>query len=484
MTFINAPNITRRKFIKSSAVIAGVSFVGVSMPDKKLDLNNYQSKRPNISDRKFSSEVVEKTIVEVKASIADEELAWMFENCFPNTLDTTVRYEEIDGKPDSFVITGDIDAMWLRDSTAQVWPYLSLTTQDEKLKKLIAGVVNRQTRCILIDPYANAFNYDKEGSHWESDLTDMKPELHERKWEIDSLCYAIRLAYGYWKETGDISCFDDNWIKAMKLVLQTFREQQRKDSLGPYKFQRITAVSTDTLPLGGYGNPTRFCGLINSGFRPSDDACIFSYLIPSNQFAVVSLKQLAEIFKEVLSDEEFSKQFLLLADEVNEAVNKYAISEHLDHGKIYAYEVDGFGNQLFVDDANIPSLMALPYLGYCDKDDEIYLSTRKYLLSEDHPYYFKGKFAEGIGGPHVGLDMVWPMSIIIRAFTTGDEEEIKYCLKMLKETHAGTGFMHETFHKDDPENYTRSWFAWANTLFGELILTLYKTKPHLLSNQY
>lgn len=445
---------------------------------------NFINQRPKFNERKFTSEVVESAIDEVKKGIADDELAWMFENCFPNTLDTTVRYEEIDGKPDTFVITGDINAMWLRDSTAQVWPYLSLINKDQPLKKLIAGVINRQTQCILIDPYANAFNYSNEGSPWQSDLTEMKPELHERKWEIDSLCYAIRLSHGYWKETGDISCFDNGWTKAMKLVLQTFREQQRKDNLGPYKFQRTSGVSTDTLPLSGYGNPTKPTGMIHSGFRPSDDACIYSYLVPSNQFAVVSLKQLAEIFNEVFSDEQLSKQFLLLSDEINEAVNKYAISEHLDYGKIFAYEVDGFGNKLFMDDTNVPSLFSLPYLGYCDNNDEIYLNTRKYLLSKDHPYYFNGKFAEGIGGPHVGLDMVWPMSIIIRAFTTEDDEEIKYCIKMLKETHAGSGFIHETFHKDDPKNFTRSWFSWANTLFGELIFTLYKTKPHLLEDKY
>lgn len=447
-------------------------------------LNKYNSQRPEISKRNFTSKMVESTIAEVKKTIADDELAWMFENCFPNTLDTTIQYNEIDGKPDTFVITGDINAMWLRDSTAQVWPYLPLSAKDEKLKKLIAGVINRQTKCILIDPYANAFNFDKEGSQWESDFTEMRPEVHERKWEIDSLCYSIRLSNCYWKETGDVSCFDSDWIKAMKLVVQTFKVQQRKDGLGPYKFQRANGVASDTLPLGGYGNPTKPNGMIHSGFRPSDDACIYSYLIPSNLFIVIALKQLAEIFNEVINDKDFSDQCSLLADEISEAVNKYAISEHLDYGKIYAYEVDGFGNQLFMDDTNVPSLFALPYLDCFYADDEIYLNTRRYLLSEDHPYYFKGKFADGIGGPHIGLDMVWPMNIILRALTTQDEEEIKLCIKMLKDTHAGTGFMHESFHKNDPKNYTRSWFAWANTLFGELILTLYKTKPHLLKNKY
>ena len=288
--------ITRRKFIKGSLIISGTALAGVNAANINFGKSDFISNRPKINERKFVSTAVESVIEEVKEVISDREIAWMFENCYPNTLDTTVRYEEKNGKQDTFVITGDIDAMWLRDSTAQVWPYLPLISKDESLKNLIRGVINRQTNCILIDPYANAFNYSNEGSHWESDLTDMKPELHERKWEIDSLCYPIRLAYGYWKETRDISLFDENWINAMKLVYKTFIEQQRKENLGPYKFQRTTAVSTDTLPLGGYGNPTKPNGMINSGFRPSDDACIYGYLVPSNLFAVVSLRQVSEIF--------------------------------------------------------------------------------------------------------------------------------------------------------------------------------------------
>ncbi len=285
------------------------------MPNKYFRDNKFISRRPEESERKYFSPSVESLIVEIKKNIADPELAWMFENCYPNTLDTTVRYEEKKGKPDTFVITGDINAMWLRDSSAQVWPYVSLLNEDDGLKKLIAGVINRQTKCILIDPYANAFNYSDEGSHWQSDLTDMKPELHERKWEIDSLCYPIRLAYAYWKKTDDTSLFDDNWVKAMKLVLKTFREQQKKDGMGPYSFQRLNGVATDTLPLGGYGNPVRPNGMIFSGFRPSDDACIYGFLVPANLFAVLSLRQLAEIFNSVQND-------LPLANECNNLANE------------------------------------------------------------------------------------------------------------------------------------------------------------------
>ncbi|MFZ1290086.1 MAG: glycoside hydrolase family 125 protein [Melioribacteraceae bacterium] len=476
--------ISRRKFIKNTATISGISMLGINMTTELFAEKKFVTQRPNISERKFVSDAVEKTIVDVKKNIADEELAWMFENCFPNTLDTTVKFEIKNGKPDTFVITGDINAMWLRDSSAQVWPYLALVKKDEPLRKLIAGVINRQTKCILIDPYANAFNYSNEGSYWQSDLTDMKPELHERKWEIDSLCYTVRLAHGYWKETNDSSIFDENWTKAMKLVLQTFREQQRKDNLGPYKFQRVSAVATDTVPLGGYGNPTKPNGMINSSFRPSDDACIYGYLVPSNLFALQSIKQLHEIITNVVKNDQILNECNELKNELEENINKYSVKEHLTYGKIFAYEIDGFGNMLFMDDANVPSLLALPYLDCVEENDEVYKNTRKFILSSDNPYFYKGKFGEGIGGPHVGLNMIWPMTIIMRALTSNDDDEIKNCLSTLKKTHGETGFMHETFHKDDPKNFTRSWFAWANTLFGELIFTLYKTKPYLLKNQY
>ncbi len=441
---------------------------------------DYITQRPSIDQRKFVSESVEAIIVRVKRRIADPELAWMFENCYPNTLDTTVRFSIRNGKPDGFVITGDIAAMWLRDSTAQVWPYLPLATEDRKLRSLLAGVVNRQTRCILIDPYANAFNDGPSGSHWASDLTDMKPELHERKWEIDSLCYPIRLAYGYWQTTGDASVLDADWQAAASLIVETFREQQRKRERGPYKFQRVTAVAYDTVPLGGYGNPTRRVGLIHSMFRPSDDACIYPFLVPANLFAAHALSQLREIFGEEIGDRAFAEQCGELAEEVVSAIAENAILEHPGRGRIYAYEVDGFGNALFMDDANVPSLLALPYLGAVDRSDPVYQATRRFLLSEDNPYFFRGKESEGVGSPHVGLDMIWPLGIIMRALTSVDEEEILSCLRMLRATHGGTGFMHESFHKDDPTNFTRPWFAWANTLFGELIVTLHGERPHLL----
>ncbi|MEN7548505.1 glycoside hydrolase family 125 protein [Rapidithrix thailandica] len=471
--------ITRRDFVKTSGIATAGIATGIAIPSVSY-AKKYTSNRPVKKERNFTSMAVEATIENVKKGLADPELAWLFENCFPNTLDTTVSYAEKNGKPDTFIITGDIHAMWLRDSTAQVWPYLPLMKEDEKLQKLVAGLVNRQTQCILIDPYANAFNDGPTGSEWEKDLTEMKPELHERKWEIDSLCYAVRLAHGYWKRTGDTSVFDEDWKKASYLIVKTFKEQQRLDGNGPYSFMRVTERQTDTVAGAGYGNPIKPVGLICSTFRPSDDATIYPFLVPSNYFAVTSLKQLATIHTEVLKNPEFAKECKDLAYTVEQALQQYAIHEHPYFGRIYAFEVDGFGNKVFMDDANVPSLLSMPYLDACDVNDDIYQNTRKFLFSEFNPYYFRGKAADGIGGPHVGMDMIWPMSIVMRAFTSTDEEEIRQCIRLLKATHGGTGFMHESFHKDDPKNFSRKWFAWANTLFGELILKLYQEKPQLL----
>lgn len=433
----------------------------------------YESQRPAEGDRLFHSDAVEAKIEQVSASLTNPKLSWMFVNCYPNTLDTTVHFKESeDGTPDTFVYTGDIHAMWLRDSGAQVWPYVRFAKEDEAIRKLIAGVVNRQFKCINIDPYANAFNMGPTGSEWQSDYTDMNPYDHERKYEIDSHCYPIRLAYEYWKVTGDTSIFGDEWIESIHNTLTVFRDQQRKEGYGPYSFRRLTSAQYDT-KSHGYGNPVKPCGLIVSSFRPSDDATVFDFLIPSNFFAVSALNKAAEILEKVNKDKATAKECRRLADEVKKALRKYAVVKHPEFGKIYAYEVDGFGNCYMMDDANAPSLLSLPYLESVSPKDKIWKRTRRFILSEWNPFFFKGSAGEGVGGPHIGDNMVWPMSIIMRAMTSTDDAEIKACLEMLIATDAGTGFMHESFHKDDASDFTRSWFAWANTLFGELIVKLY-----------
>jgi len=469
-------------FLLATAAIPSKMF---SSSTVMFDSRKYLSKRPDINDRKFVSTAVEETITIVKKSVKDDKLRWLFENCFPNTLDTTVKYSVKDGRPDTFVITGDIEAMWLRDSSAQVWPYLSLVKKDKSLQSMIAGLINRQVSCILIDPYANAFNETPIGSYWETDNTQtMSKMLHERKWEIDSLCYPIRLSYNYWKKTNDTSVFDENWHKAMVLVLNTFKEQQRKEGLGSYSFTRDCDRPTDSQINGGWGAPVKPVGLIVSSFRPSDDATQYGFLIPSNMFAVVSLRQLAEIERQVYSNSQFADECTSLAGEVDLAIRDYGILNHPFCGQIYAFEVDGFGNGLFMDDANIPSLLSAPYLGYCKPDDDVYRRTREFIWSNNNPYFFKGKAGEGVGGPHVGLNYIWPMSIIMKALTSNDPNEIRDCLALLRNTDGDTGFMHESFHADDASNFTRSWFAWVNTLFGELILKIYDGYPSLLSEKF
>lgn len=447
------------------------------------NIGKYISRRPEKKERLFVSDIVEKKIVEVKKMLTNPYLAWMFENCFPNTLDTTVHYRKLDDEDDTFVYTGDIHAMWLRDSGAQVWPYIQFANSDAKLKQMLRGVVLRHWKCINIDPYANAFNDGPTGGDWMSDITDMKPELHERKYEIDSLCYPLRLAYHYWQVTGDASVFGADWIQAVQNILKTFREQQRKDGPGPYKFQRKTERQLDTMQNDGYGHPVRPVGLIVSSFRPSDDATTYQFLIPANFFAVTSLRKAAEILIKVNKEQSLANECTVLADEVEAALKKYATFNHPKYGTIYAFEVDGFGNQLFMDDANVPSLLAMPYLGDVDVNDPVYQNTRRFVWSEDNPYFFEGKAGEGIGGPHIGYDMIWPMSIMMKAFTSQDDKEIEECIRMLMNTDAGTGFMHESFNKDNPEKFTRAWFAWQNTLFGELILKLISDgKLNVLNN--
>lgn len=485
---------TRRNFLKNSGLSLAGLMVGqqsfahlaesaANRAPSTTETLEYICKRPALDKRQFTSEAVEKAIQTTKAQLKDPKLAWMFENCFPNTLDTTCEHKTRNGRPDTFVLTGDIHAMWLRDSSAQVFPHITFANEDKRVKTMLAGVINRQTWCINIDPYANGFNEGPTGSEWESDKTEMKKELHERKWEIDSLCYPIRLAYHYWEKTGDTSPFDAEWVKAMKKVYKTFIEQQRKEDRGPYSFTRVTDRQGDTLLNFGYGSPVRPVGLIVSSFRPSDDATLFGFLIPSNLFAITSLHQLAEMMRKIKGDTSFAAECDALAIEVEEAVKKYGIIEHPEFGKVYAFEVDGYHNHVFMDDANVPSLLALPYLGCVETNDPIYQNTRKMILSPANPYFFKGKAGEGIGGPHIGFGYIWPMSIIMRCNTTNDTEEIRMCVKMLRDTDGDTGFMHESFQMDDPKDFTRSWFAWVNTLFGEMVYRLVNEgKVEILNN--
>ena len=442
---------------------------------------DFSSRRPPVSQRTFTSEAVEARINEVCAKIPQPELRWLFTNCYPNTLDTTISFRAGTDGEDAFVITGDIPAMWLRDSTAQTLVYVPLAARDERLRALFRGLIRRQAKCVLLDPYANAFYATPELGEWRQDETEMKPGVHERKWELDSLCYPVELAHAYWRATGDRAPFDDGWRAAAHRIVATLRTEQRLDGATPYCFARKSDFFYDNAPNRGAGNPTRKVGLIHSAFRPSDDCCLFPFLVPSNFFAVTALRHLGELASEILKDAELRRDCLALAATVETALQAHASCLHPVHGRIFAFEVDGFGNSLMMDDANVPSLLSLPELGCCAADDPLYRRTRAFALSGDNPYFHRGRFAQGIGGPHVAPTMIWPLSIIMRALTSTDDAEIAACLRMLLRTHAGTGFMHESFDPDDPSKFSRAWFAWCNSMFGSLMVRLADTRSALLA---
>ncbi|CAD8156994.1 unnamed protein product [Paramecium pentaurelia] len=451
------------------------------------------------TQKKFESEAIEKTISRISEKMKDNKLKYTFINSFPNTLDTTVtNYDP--NVPDAFVITGDITAMWLRDSTNQLWTYMEFVNKDSKLQNLIKGAINRQINQVLIDPYANAFNYQKKQSEWSNDNTTrcflgvnvhaMSQHLHERKFEIDSLVAVLRLVVGYYKETNDTSIINFKYLKAVQRILRTFKDQQADQTEQfttfrfPYTFQR-NGRSTDTV-INGIGEPLKRTGLLRTFFRASDDSTVYQFNIPENAMASAILKQTAEMLSEAQlswslrkAAEPLIQEAFALSSEIRDAIYKYGIKDGA-----FVYEVDGMGKQVFMDDSNQPSLLSLPIYGFIEIDDPLYQATRKKALSSANPYYFEGTAAKGIGGPHIGTNYIWPMAIVTQGLTTNDKQELRECLRMLVTTTGNKWFMHESFFKDNPSSFTRSWFAWANGLFGELVLKIDKEYPELLEENY
>ena len=389
-----------------------------------------------------------------------------FNAAFANTLLTTVKRHE-DGT--TFLLTGDIPAMWLRDSTAQVRPYLVIAKEDEDLASMISGLVKKQFYYITIDPYANAFNESANGAGHQTDDTEMNDWIWERKYETDSLCYPIQLAYLLYKNTGRTDQFNDDFVTGIKKALEVFVTEQNHEE-SPYRFERDTWRKEDTLTHDGKGAPVKPVGLTWSGFRPSDDACKYGYLIPSNMFAVVVLGYIQEIFTTVLEDTAIVAQAKKLQADIEAGIKAYGLTTNQAGEEVYAYEVDGFGNGTLMDDSNVPNLIAAPYLGYGSMEDPLYLQTRKTLLSSENPYFYEGKYAKGIGSSHTPENYVWPIAMAMEGMTTTDKEEKKRILDQLVATDAGTNLMHEGFDVDDPSQYTREWFSWANMMFCELVM--------------
>ncbi len=405
-------------------------------------------------------------IADVAAQLADApRLGELFANCFPNTYETTLRPMD-DGT--TFVITGDIPAMWLRDSAAQVRPYLTLAADDQHLSDLIAGVSRRQFAFVNLNPYANAFNATASDAGHQ-DETHGGPQIWEAKYEIDSLCYPIQLAYLLWRATGRTDHLDASFRSGCAAILDLWRvEQRHADS--PYYFRRTNCPPSDTLSHAGHGAPVGYTGMTWSGFRPSDDACTYGYLVPANMFAVVVLGYLAEIADTVLADAALAADARALRAEIEGGIRAHAVVQHAEFGQIFAYEVDGLGNANLMDDANVPSLLALPYLGYCTADDPIYQNTRRFVLSQANSYYFAGRAAQGIGSPHTPPRYIWHIALAMQGLTSTDAAERRALLALMAATDGGTGVMHEGFDVDDPRNFTRAWFAWANAMYAELAL--------------
>ena len=395
------------------------------------------------------------------------KLQGLFKNCFPNTLETTIKMMDDDT---TFVITGDIPAMWLRDSTEQVRHYLPFTKEDPELQRIISGVIRRQMFYINVDPYTNAFNETASGKHYNAaDQSDMTPWMWERKYELDSLCFPVQLAYMYWQETGKSDIFDDACYQALNSIVNVIKTEQHHAEKSPYRFERPTHKETETLQNNGMGLPVNYTGMTWSGFRPSDDASLFGYNIPGNMFAVVILGYIRDIAEQVYSDKDLARRADKLRKEIDFGIRTYGIVNHPVYGQIYAYETDGYGNYCLMDDAGTPGLMSIPYFGYAPVTDPIYQNTRRFALSSDNPFYFEGKHAKGIGSPHTPGGYVWHMALSMQALTADNDEEIKELIEMLISTDADTGYMHEGFHPDDPSDFSREWFAWSNSLFAMLI---------------
>lgn len=408
----------------------------------------------------------------------NEDLKKIFKNGFLSTLEGTTKLMD-DGT--TYVFTGDIPAMWLRDSSAQVIHYFQLLEVDPEIQSMIRGLIERQFFYINIDPYANAFNESANGAGHQDDITDLGPWIWERKFELDSLAYPVWLLEKYYQASKDDSIFTPTVLKGVRRIIETFDVEMDHFNGSPYTFTRPNVPAHETVANNGRGKVIPKTGLIWSAFRPSDDACVHNYFIPGNAFSYVALEKML-----VLQDKlELKKDNLVskvenMKDTVYKAIYEHGIIEHPVHGKIFAYEVDGLGNQLFMDDANIPSLLALPYIGFCSIDDEIYQNTRRAILSKDNPFYVEGKFAKGVGSPHTPDGYVWHIGIISAALNTNNLNEKKEALKMLLNTHAGTHLMHEGFDPNDPSQFTREWFAWANSLFAYFIIKNFDVIDQLL----
>lgn len=452
---------------------------------------------------------MESVVEDMNRQMTDKDLARLFENAFPNTLDTTVRWH-MDGNQKkkkkqsqtkwegahSFIVTGDINAEWLRDSTNQLAQYQSLAKKDKAIHQLILGAINTQTEYVIQAPYCNAFQPPPPSSlppssNGQGDIVHPEVEpgvVFECKYELDSLAHFLSLSNQFYSHTQSDEFVTQRWLQAVQTLLVVVDEQQKgtftHDSgqflLNEYRFQRFTHAGTETLNLGGLGNPViSGTGLVRSAFRPSDDATILPFFIPANAMMAVELKRGAAMLKAV-GNPELAEELRIRGEEIEAGVWEHGVVNTKKWGEVFAFEVDGYGSHLLMDDANLPSLLALPVMGFCDRNNDVYQNTRKMILNRHgNPYFLEGQSFSGIGGPHIGPQNAWPLSLLVAAMTSDDDAEIKEYLDMIKAA-SPLGLIHESVNVNSIKDYTRSWFAWANSVFAQTMLDLAKRKPHLL----
>ncbi|KAL3474001.1 hypothetical protein BJX99DRAFT_232521 [Aspergillus californicus] len=470
---------------------------------------NLPFQRPAIECRTFNSSLVDQIIEDVTSRMVDKDLAQLFRNAFPNTLDTTIRWHtdgsttgarkgkkdsQWDG-PQSFVVTGDINAEWLRDSTNQLSNYQTLAKRDRALYNLILGAINTQAEFVIQSPYCNAFQPPPPSnipptSHGQDDQVHPAYDLSavfECKYELDSLANFLALATDFYQNTGSADFLTERWYTALNTLLRVLDSQSQptfndEDQyiINQYTFQRTTTLGTETLNLAGIGNPLNAgTGLIRSAFRPSDDATIMGFFIPANAMMAVQLKKTADMLA-ATSNSDLATDLEDRGNRLRRAIQDHAIVNHPKYGEVYAFEVDGYGSHILMDDANVPSLLSLPLLGFLDSDDPVYKNTRAMILSkEGNPYYLNGSDFHGIGGPHIGLENAWPMSLLVQAMTSTSDDEIARCLNLVRNSSL-LGLIHESINVNNIRAYTRPWFAWANSVFAQTVLKIAAERPALI----
>ncbi|KAI2776135.1 glycoside hydrolase family 125 protein [Daldinia loculata] len=462
--------------------------------------------RPGPECRTFNSSLIEDAINKTKSVIFDADLSRLFENTFPNTLDTAVKWRGVAANNSeeelAFIITGDIDAMWIRDSANQIAPYKTvLKKKTDDIASAFRGTINLQARYLIISPYCNAFQPPPESDispAQNGGIYSVTPSYDRNivftcNFELDDFGGFLQLSHDYYNATGDLDFFGKfQWIQAVQSILAT-SEEMRQPTYGPdgkwippvYTFQSQTMTGSGTLGNNGIGSPVNETGLVRSPFRPSDDSAIFDFQIPANMMLSRYLESTSDIMERLPNAPKgLAQKMRDMATEIREAINQWGIVTAPNGKKIFAYEVDGFGGQNLMDDANVPSLLSAPFLGYLDKNDTIYQNTRAFVLSRSNPWWCEGPHLNAIGSPHIRPGAAWPMSSIIRAMTSDDDAEIISAVKEVLSTTDGYGLIHESVDSFDTSNWTRQWFTWANGLFGQLIMDLAERKPHILKENF